>query len=93
MRSDSTGRLEVNSQVPLGNGFVWKNEGFYMDNNIEQAMLSTELAYESKLQTLYVISWWQPNEFESRRRILQFPTHEVDHVEPHDGLRNVLCGK
>ena len=36
-RSDSTGRLEVSGNMNLGNGFSLKPEGFFMDQDINQA--------------------------------------------------------
>ena len=36
--------------MPIGGGFSVKGEGFYMDNNLDQAHLQGELAYESKFQ-------------------------------------------
>ena len=36
-RSDTTGKLEVSGSVNLGNGFSFKPEGFFMDNDISKA--------------------------------------------------------
>ena len=45
-RSDSSGKLEMNGSLNLGNGFSFKTEGFFMDNDMQKSHLAFEFMKE-----------------------------------------------